>query len=187
MRQIFFLTMFFIVYTNCFSQNREIKGEVINCDTIYFDTINKFDREGNSFSFNQMEVKIDIENNVVLKKKEKIIEKIMLDPDYEGPGYLVYYYTSKKKSNKQVVIIEASADIGIAWYYFILIENDKILKQFYIREPRHNSENINIKHFFEISTFNKILEIKSKRKYIADYSEIPKNLKKDKYYIYLYK
>lgn len=188
MKQIFFLTVFFITCTNCFSQNKDIKREVISCDTIRFNIINKFNRvDDNVFSLNEMSLEIGIENIATLKSKGKIIEEIMLDPDYEGPGYFIYHYISKKKSNTQVVIIEASADIGVAWYYFVLMKNNKILKQFYIKEPRHNSENINIKDFFEISTFNKTLEIKCKRKYIAEYSEIPKNLKKDKYYIYLYK
>lgn len=187
MKQIFFLVVFFITYGSCFSQNKSTKREVINCDTVYFNTINKFNKKNNSFSFNQMEVRINMENNVVFKNKGKTIKKIVLDPDYEGPGYFVYHYASKKKSNIQVVVIEASADIGVEWYYFLLIKDDKILKQFYVKEPRHNSENINIKNFFEISFFNKTLEIKCRRRNVAEYSEIPENLKKDKYYIYLYK
>lgn len=180
---ICFFTVFFVSYFNSFTQNY-LK---INKENIYFNDVNEFESiNGNIFKFDNIQLITDANNCFTLKKKGIKIADIPLDIEYEGPGYNIYNFSNKGNKNLRVILIEASADIGVAWYFFIFMEGDKIIKKNYIKEPRHNSDFITIKDFLKISYSNKTLTFRFVKKYIAKYSKIPKTIKKDNTYMYVF-
>ncbi len=105
--------------------------------------------------------------------------------EYDGPGFIAYQYKGDAKIDKTVLVIEAAADIGTAWYYFIILEKNKILDSFLVNEPRSNSEKYSLKDFLSIYSLNKSFIFKFNKKLIAKYSNIPQELKSDNNYIYL--
>lgn len=60
-----------------------------------------------------------------------------------------------------------------------------MVDQFYIKEPRADSENTNIGDFIKISIKNNMLNLKFKKSEIATYSKNINNLKNDNQYYYL--
>ena len=184
MKYNFFFIALFSAFLNCFSQNQTMKN---NLETIYFNEISRFEEDTSSYTLENINIVINNTNVLTLKKVNKVISNISLDTNYEGPGFQIYSYKNKQHSNTEVIVIEATADIGVAWYYIILLDNGSIIKQFYVKEPRHNSDSIDIKDFLEIYCSNRQLTLKFRKKHIATYSIIPKSLKRDKNFIYLYK
>ncbi len=87
----------------------------------------------------------------------------MSESNYEGPGYNIFSFQSKKNTPFEIVIIEATADIGTDWYYVIVLNNENLVDQFYIKEPRADSENTNIGDFIKISFKNNTLNLKFKK------------------------
>ncbi len=131
---------------------------------------------------------IKTDNSFMLTKKDFVIDDIDLsDSNYEGPGYNIFSFKSKSYSQFEIIIIEATADIGTDWYYIIILNNENLIDKFYIKEPRANSENTSIGDFIKISMKNDILNIKFRKDKIAKYSEKVNNLKSDSQYYFLTK
>jgi hypothetical protein len=122
-------------------------------------------------------------NSFFLLFNQEVIGKIDFQgKEYEGPGYLAYIAETSDES--AVILIEATSDIGTAWYYIIIIESQKITKQFFIYEPRSNSESYSLKDFLTISFKQDYIQFKFKKKLISPYSSFPKNLNQDKNFVY---
>lgn len=75
----------------------------------------------------------------------------------------MFSFQSKENTQFEIIIIEASADIGTSWYYMIILNNENLVDKFYIKEPRANSENTNIGNFIKISIRNDMLNLKFKK------------------------
>jgi hypothetical protein len=90
---------------------------------------------------------------------------------YDGPGFIIYF--SEISKEYQNIIVEATGDIGTAWYYSIVIKNDKIVNQFYIKEPRTNSDKFSLDEFIKITLVKDSILYKFKKSLISSYSNIP--------------
>lgn len=126
------------------------------------------------------------ENNTFkLEKSKKYLATINFENrDFDGVGFNVYLFQSKKIKQKAIVF-EALADIGTAWYYAILLDDNIVKKMIFINEPRSNSDEISLNRFLSIDMTDDNYLFKFNKKYLAKYSTIPKNLKTDDNFIYL--
>lgn len=125
-------------------------------------------------------------NRFILTKKGLETGAIDLsDAGYDGPGFMMYLFRSEKDKDNEVVLIEATADIGTAWYYAIVLSKDKLIDQFYIKEPRTNSETTKIQDFIKISQDKEGLLFRFNKRKIAPYSKIPSDLDANEDYVYL--
>lgn len=106
---------------------------------------------------------------------------------YDGPGFNIYQYSSSQPCPYIIFIIEATADIGTEWYKVIIIKNEKIISDFFIHEPRSDSDRYLLNHFMSISFEKNTFTFKLKKSLMASYSLIPKEFKQDKDYIYIEK
>lgn len=148
----------------------------------------KYIENDNKYINNDTQLIIKSDNTFMLTKKDFVVDDIDLsESNYEGPGYNIFSFQSKSNSQFEIVVIEATADIGTDWYYVIILNNENLIDKFYIKEPRANSENTSIGDFIKISMKNDILNIKFKKDKIAKYSEKINNLKSDSQYYYLTK
>ena len=167
------------------------KSENINPEKsseIDFDIIKPFKHIENESLFESGDTKLisKTDNSFMLTKKDFAIDDIDLsESNYEGPGYSMFSFQSKENTQFEIIIIEASADIGTSWYYMIILNNENLVDKFYIKEPRANSENTNIGNFIKISIRNDMLNLKFKKDQIAKYSKNINNLKSDNQYFYL--
>lgn len=155
---------------------------------IDFDIIKPFKHIENERMFESGDTKLisKTDNSFMLTKKDFAVDEIDLsEPNYEGPGYNIFSFQSKQNTPFEIVIIEATADIGTDWYYVIVLNNENLIDQFYIKEPRADSENTNIGDFIKISIKNNMLNLKFKKSEIATYSKNINNLKSDNQYFYL--
>lgn len=151
-----------------------------------FSTFKKDDSEFNFVNGNtQLLYKND--NTFTLKKKGLADQKIdVSESNYEGPGFSAYSFSSKNK-NVEVILIEATADVGTDWYYAVILKAGKIIDKFFIKEPRSNSDIIKIQDYLNVSVKNHIMRFKFNKQKVAKYSKVPDNLKSDKNYLYLEK
>ncbi|WP_445456835.1 hypothetical protein [Flavobacterium sp. HNIBRBA15423] len=157
---------------------------------IPFSIVEVFKENTNENAFVNSDTRLTIKtsSSFMLTKKDFIITDIDLsDTNYEGPGYIIYSYKSNEKKNVEIIIIEATADIGTDWYYVVVINNNDLVEQFLIKEPRANSEITDMKDFLSILLKNDTLIFKFRKSKIAKYSIMPSDLKNDNENIYLEK
>lgn len=201
--RIFFILTFLVSckYSNQSTQEKDpkatsdtpkiLKSENINpkiSSEIDFDIIKPFKHIENESRFESGDIKLisKTDNSFMLTKKDFAVDEIDLsESNYEGPGYNIFSFQSKQNTPFEIVIIEATADIGTDWYYVIVLNNENLVDQFYIKEPRADSENTNIGDFIKISFKNNTLNLKFKKDKIAKYSKNTENLKSDNQYFYL--
>lgn len=126
------------------------------------------------------------DNSFMLTKKDFAITDVdFSDINYEGPGYTIYSYQSSANKNMEVVIIEGQADIGTAWYYVVVLDGEDLVDKFYVKEPRANSENTDMKDFINVALKDKDLVLKFKKDKIARYSKPMANLRTEGSYLCL--
>ncbi|UEQ75879.1 hypothetical protein [Chryseobacterium arthrosphaerae] len=168
-----------------------LKSENINpklSSEIDFDIVKPFKHIENENRFESDDIKLisKTDNSFMLTKKDFAVDEIDLsESNYEGPGYNIFSFQSKENTSFEIVLIEATADIGTDWYYVIVLNNENLIDQFYIKEPRANSEDTNIGNFIKISMNNNVLNLKFAKNKIARYSKSVSNLKSDNQYFYL--
>ncbi|MCS3529774.1 hypothetical protein [Chryseobacterium sp. JUb7] len=160
------------------SKSKEISFDLISAFT--------FNKAKNSFAHHTTKLMGTKDGGFDIHKKNKKLTHIDFS-DFEGPGFSVYSYQSKKDKALEIIIIEGQADIGTAWYYAVVLKNENLADQFYINEPRSNSETTDIKDFISISLENKTLVFKFNKEKIAGYSSVSEDLKSDNQYLYLEK
>lgn len=156
-------------------------------DTLYFYQVNPFKEkiEGVEYEVDKFLITYkNVENEFTIIEEKKTIGSINFDgKDFDGVGYNIFLYKTPKSEIK-FIIFEALADIGTAWYYVVMLKNNKIVNKFYIKEPRANSDNISLNEFLSIGFNKSDYFFKFNKKHIANYSIIPKDLKSDKQYVY---
>lgn len=168
-----------------------LKSENIKPKTsseIDFDIIKPFKHIENESLFECDGTKLfsKTDNSFMLTKKDFAIDEIDLsESNYEGPGYSMFSFKSKENTQFEIIIIEATADVGTSWYYMIILNNENLVDKFYIKEPRADSENTNIGDFIKISIKNDMLNLKFRKDKVAKYSKTVTNLKSDNQYFYL--
>ncbi|WP_412850448.1 hypothetical protein ACL0VS_15525 [Chryseobacterium sp. PMSZPI] len=181
------------------SKENEAKSNSVNLDNntsienktvkaITFNIVEPFKEITDENSFVNGDVKLTqkTNNSFILTKKDLSISEIDLsDSEYEGPGFTIYSYKSKEDKKIEIILIEATADIGTDWYYAVILNGNDLIDKFYIKEPRTNSETTEIQKFISISLVENTFIFKFKKDKIAPYSKIPKDLKSDKDYLYL--
>lgn len=188
-------------YSNQSTQEKDIKStpdtqKVLKSDNIKpkissetdFDVIKPFKHIENENMFESGETKLisKSDNSFMLTKKDFAIDDIDLsESNYEGPGYNMFSFQSKQNAQFEIIVIEATADIGTDWYYVIVLNNENLADKFYIKEPRADSEHTNIGDFIKISMKDDMLNLKFKKDKIAKYSKNTSNLKSDHQYFYL--
>lgn len=140
---------------------------------------NDFQGEGYKLRFN------DANGNFTLFKGSRNLGEITLGQiNYEGPGFSAYINKNNQIEN---IIIEATADIGTAWYYSVIIKDHVISNQFLIDEPRSNSDLYTIDKFITVRQIDDSLQYKFNKKLIAKYSKVTSELRSDENYFYLLK
>lgn len=174
------------------SENQKVlKSENIKpkvSSEVDFDIIKPFKHVENESMFESDDIKLisKTDNSFMLTKKDFAIDDIDLsDSNYEGPGYNITLFKSKQNKELEIVILEATADIGTDWYYVIILNNESLVDKFYIKEPRADSENTNIGDFIKISLKKDILSLKFRKDKVARYSKNTENFKSDDQYFYL--
>lgn len=126
------------------------------------------------------------DNSFMLTKKDFAITDVdFSDINYEGPGYTIYSYQSSANKNMEVIIIEGQADIGTAWYYVVVLDGEDLVDKFYVKEPRANSENTDMKDFINVALKDKDLVLKFQKDKIAGYSKSSPNLRTEGSYLCL--
>lgn len=155
---------------------------------ISFDAIGAFtfNHKENSFVHKTTRLTDTKDGGFDIFKRNKKITHIDFS-DFEGPGFSVYSYQSSEDKATEIIMIEGQADIGTAWYYAVAVKNEKLLDQFYINEPRSNSETTDMKDFISISLMDKKLIFKFNKDKIAPYSVASESLKTHNRYLYLEK
>lgn len=171
------------------TQNTNIKNSQ-SIENISFNLVEPFKEvpDENSFVSGDLKITQKSNNSFILTKKDLVITDIDLsDSEYEGPGFTIYSYKSKEDKELEVILIEATGDIGTDWYYAVIVNGNDVIDKFFIKEPRVNSEVTEIQDYITISLIDNTFIFKFKKSKIAPYSQIPKNLKNDKEYIYIEK
>lgn len=168
----------------------DLKVDSVSKKEIPFSNVEVFRENTNEKAFVNSDVRLTNKTatSFILTKKDfKIADIDLSDTNYEGPGYLVYSFKSSEIKNVEIIIIEATADIGTDWYYAIVLENSDLIDKFFIKEPRANSEITKIEDFLSVFLNNDSLIFKFKKSEIAKYSIVPSNLKEDNENIYFEK
>ncbi|KPH14553.1 hypothetical protein AMQ68_03515 [Chryseobacterium sp. ERMR1:04] len=171
------------------TQNTNIKNSQ-SIENISINLVEPFKEvpDENSFVSGDLKITQKSNNSFILTKKDLVITDIDLsDSEYEGPGFTIYSYKSKEDKELEVILIEATGDIGTDWYYAVIVNGNDVIDKFFIKEPRANSEITEIQDYITISLIDNTFIFKFKKSKIAPYSQIPKNLKNDKEYIYIEK
>lgn len=183
-----YILILVLVTASCKKNNSEIVQNVPETTTrnpLEYVSLIPFTVDGEDFLYRDYKLISDIETGgFTLYKNNQKLGNITFDGGYDGPGFSVYLAENRGVDN---IIIEAEADIGTAWYYSIILENDTIVNQFFIDEPRTNSELYSLDKFITLSISGDSLNYRFKKDLVAKYSEIPKELKSDTNYIYLEK
>lgn len=157
-------------------------------DSFSFINTFKHDDKETLFTCDNIKLILKAGNRFVLTKKGLEAGAIDLsDAGYDGPGFMMYLFRSEKDKDNEVILIEATADIGTAWYYAIVLSKDKLIDQFYIKEPRTNSETTKIHNFIKIYQDKEGILFRFNKRKIAPYSKIPADLNADGDYVYLIK
>ncbi len=173
--------------SNNYSKSTEI-AESINNDTIVLDNISKFKANQNAtiFTLNNEHLEYKPNNTFDLFIDKKHIGNIGFEnKSSDIPGYSVWNYKSEKSNEYKIILIEAEADIGTAWYKIIILKEEQILTSFFIDEPRSNSEQYTMNQFITMMIHDNILTIKFTKRLIEKYSKIPGNLSSDEKYLYM--
>ncbi|WP_445711456.1 hypothetical protein [Flavobacterium sp.] len=146
-----------------------------------------FESSGDDFIYKDYILKSNsVNNSFELFYGQKLIGEIDFENiEYEGPGFLAYM--SELDNGIKNILIEATSDIGTAWYYSVVLENNVIINKFFIKEPRTDSENYSLDKFISLSIINDAIEYRFDKKNISKYSTIPKDAIIDEEYIYLTK
>jgi hypothetical protein len=103
---------------------------------------------------------------------------------YDGPGFSIYRFASPTDGNRSVLLVEAQADPGTAWYVIALVEKGRIVQQHFIDEPRSNSEQHAVPGFINVFYTKKQYIMRMKKSLVAGYSKIPPGMKEDGEYWY---
>lgn len=168
--------------------NQVTEKKTITSDSIPLDDIIRFNLNEEETTYSATNFKLEynpVENLFIIIKDNDSISKINFDNrSFDGVGYNVFLYQSKKSEDK-VLVFEAIADIGTAWYYFVVINNQKVIKTFFVDEPRANSELVSLNDFLSISLKGQECLLKLDKKRVAQYSTIPQGIKTDKHFFYL--
>lgn len=91
---------------------------------------------------------------------------------YEGPGFQIYkIYSADAKY--YVILVEALADIGTAWYNATLWYEDRLISSIFIDDPRANSDITKLNDFIAVFVTDNSWIIRLNKKWIANYSRIP--------------
>jgi hypothetical protein len=149
----------------------------VSGDTVYYDIFEKCIQTNDTlYKASNIEVTFqDAAFNVSIGSARYI--KIHLDAtDYEGPGYSLSLFSSSKSGSSKLLIIEAQADLGTAWYYAVFMEGNKIVSEYRIKEPRSNSEIYSIDTFIKACKIKDTYMLQFKDDLIASYSKVPDNL-----------
>ncbi len=168
--------------------NQITEKKTIASDSILLDNVIQFNSNEEETTYSVANFKLEynpVENLFVIIKNNVSISEIDFDNrSFDGVGYNVFLYQSKKMEDK-VLVFEAMADIGTAWYYFVMIKNQKVIKTFFVDEPRSNSEVVSLNDFLSISLKGQECLLKLDKKRVAQYSTIPQGIKTDKHFFYL--
>ncbi len=155
---------------------------------ISFDIVNPFRKDNyeNCYVHGATRLIHKTDNSFMLTKKDFAITDVdFSDSNYEGPGYTIYSYQSSSNKNIEIIIIEGQADIGTAWYYVVVLDGEDLVDKFYVKEPRANSENTDMKDFINVALKDKDLILKFRKDKIARYSKPPADLRKEGGYLCL--
>jgi hypothetical protein len=175
----------FIISINC---KKHIENTIETATIInQLNTLVPFEKKGDDFIFKDYTLKSNRTNNTFeILYKGKLIGKINFDNAiYEGPGFLAYI--SELDNGIKNILIEATADVGTAWYYSVIIENSAIVNQFFIKDPRTDSEKYSLDKFISISINNDSIEYKFDKKMVSKYSTVPNDAIINGDYIYITK
>jgi hypothetical protein len=124
--------------------------------------------------------------NLVVEKNKKAVGKIdIASKKYDGPGFSMYEYACPADSSRSVLLLEAQADPGTAWYCAALVENGSIKEQLFIDEPRSNSEIQAVSDFISVFYTRNQYIFRFNKKLVAGYSQTPPGMKEDMNYYYL--
>ena len=155
---------------------------------IFLDEITQFDEKKDGQLYVTKNIQLvfkNEENEFSLLLNNKKIDKIDFEKkEFDGVGYNVFLYESTK-TNIKTIVIEALADIGTAWYYAIIIDNEKVSNKFFINEPRSNSDIVQLDKFLNIYIKDSIPVFRFDKKFVANYSEIPQNIYSDNKFYYI--
>lgn len=175
---------------NQVDSSQTTKVKTIESDSILLDNVTSFSVSEDEEIYSASDFKLRYhpdENFFVVTKNNDSIGKVDFDNQpFDGVGYNVYQYESKKTENK-VLVFEALADIGTAWYYLALLDNESVIKTFFVHEPLANSDEVGLNDFLHISLKEKKCCLKFNKKLVAKYSTIPNEAKTDTNFIYLTK
>lgn len=155
---------------------------------IPFDIIHSFKENTIESSYTCFNTKLTYktDNSFMLTKNDFVITDVDLsENNYEGAGFSIYSYQSNIEKDVEIIIIEALADIGISWYYVIVLNKNDLIDKFYIKEPRSNSEITDTRDFISVFLKDKTILFKFKKDKIAKYSKISCDLKNDLEYVYI--
>lgn len=162
----------------------QLQGNML-ADTIYYDVFEKF-IQTNDTLYKTSNINVINKNDAFYLSIDSN-EYIKIDLDgmnYEGPGYSLSLFSTSKEYSSKLIIIEAQADIGSAWYYAVFIEDDTVISECMIKEPRSNSEMYSIEKFVKAYKSHDTYILMFKDDLIASYSKVPDNLLHvDGYYI----
>lgn len=182
------IILYLALFTFSISCKNNIENSIISTKTDdEINSLQPFENKENTFFYKDYVLKSNTnDNSFELFFNEKLIGEINFDNiEYDGPGFLIYI--SELESGIKNILIEATSDIGTAWYYSVVLNNNVICNQFFINEPRTNSENYSLDKFISISIINESLQYKFNKKIISNYSSIPEEAIIDENYVYLTK
>lgn len=182
---VVFLCM--IVFMSCkekTNENQKIFPESTKNNQDIKQSFDRFESRGNDFFYKDFKLIFNESSGdfTIFKKEKKLGEINLSKMKYEGPGYSVYFTTQKNKEN---IIIEASADIGTAWYYSVIVENNSLVNQFLIPEPRSDSEKYSLEEFMTVTVSDNSITYGFKKDLVAKYSKVNQDIKSDQNYFYV--
>ncbi len=167
--------------TNALGQKQKVA-----IDTLFYKHAGTFKSYGDSaFKYNDLLLIFNEEANrfETLTKREPYY--IALDERYDGPGFQLDIYEPISGADKYFLVIEAQGDPGTDWYMIAKVEDNKVVLKQKINEPRANSEETGIEKFLSIYEIGNTAVLQFKKKWLAGYSSVPKDMKQDKGNFYL--
>lgn len=139
-----------------------------------------------SFDCGSLHVAARDDNRFVLSRGGQRVATLDLsDSGYDGPDYSLFLYRSHPAGPREVLLIEATADPGTAWYYAAVLERGRLRDGFRIGEPRADSEATALGDFLAVSTSEDTVVLRFAKARIAPYSRVPEGLREHDGGLYL--
>lgn len=183
------ISVLHIELCQAYSNSKQNLSDGKHCnDTLYLNTISEFASNSSQTKYSLGEYSLSFterENSFIVTNHNRRIGTISLGNRYcEGPGFQISKIDGAG-AKYYVILVEALADVGTAWYSVTLWYENSLISSLFIDDPRANSDITELKDFVAVLMTNDSWIIRLNKKRIANYSHIPAGYKTNMDFVYI--